>query len=260
MRALSVLDRAGGAAVAGLRITPTWSLGSRRALRLLERNGRVYLRMWILFVSGFFEPVFYLLSISVGISKLAGPVAGPGGLLISYTAFVAPALMAVSSMNGAVMDASFGVFFKLKFAKVYDAVLATPLGVPDIALGEIAWALKGFVSMTSSPAAAPRSTSGTFACLSVLPTRFISSSTVMPSTPRSPSLRQRSGGNSLERSISAARGAISLAAKSRTLSAVKRQVKVPEAFGRVCAGWPASSFVMIATGVSERRAAVRRER
>jgi len=139
--AQSVLDRAAGGAVSGLRVTPVWSLGSRRALRLLERNGRVYFRMWIIFVSGFFEPLFYLLSISVGISKLTGPVEGPGGHLISYTAFVAPALMAVSSMNGAVMDGSFGVFFKLKFAKVYDAVLATPMDSGDVALGEISWAV-----------------------------------------------------------------------------------------------------------------------
>lgn len=123
-----------------LRITPTWSLGSRRAVRLIERNGRVYMRMWIVFLSGFFEPLFYLLSISVGISKLAGPV-GVSGHLVTYTAFVAPALMAVSSMNGAVMDGSFGVFFKLKFAKVYDAVLATPLDSGDVALGEISWAV-----------------------------------------------------------------------------------------------------------------------
>lgn len=128
-------------AVTSLRIIPTWALGSRRAFRLVERNARVYFRMWVVFVSGFFEPLFYLLSISVGISKLAGPVTGPGGHLISYTSFVAPALMAVSSMNGAVMDGSFGVFFKLKFAKVYDAVLATPLRAEDVALGEISWAV-----------------------------------------------------------------------------------------------------------------------
>jgi lipooligosaccharide transport system permease protein len=138
---LEVGGEAASGAAAGLRITPLWSLGSRRALRLVERNARVYFRMWLMFVSGFFEPVFYLLSISVGISKLAGPVVGPGDRLISYTSFVAPALMAVSSMNGAVMDGSFGVFFKLKFAKVYDAVLATPLESGDVALGEITWAV-----------------------------------------------------------------------------------------------------------------------
>jgi lipooligosaccharide transport system permease protein len=44
-------------------------------------------------------------------------------------------------MNGAVFDSTFNVFFKLKYNKLYDAVLATPLGPVDIALGEIGWAL-----------------------------------------------------------------------------------------------------------------------
>jgi lipooligosaccharide transport system permease protein len=33
------------------------------------------------------------------------------------------------------------VFFKLKYGRLYDAMLATPLGPVDIALGEIGWAL-----------------------------------------------------------------------------------------------------------------------
>ena len=44
-------------------------------------------------------------------------------------------------MNGAVFDATFNVFFKLKYAKTYDSVLATPLGPRDVAVGEISWAL-----------------------------------------------------------------------------------------------------------------------
>ena len=128
-------------AALGLRIVPPVRLGGRRARHLLERNALAYRRMWIIFVSGFFEPLFYLLSVSVGISKLAGKVVGPDGRLITYTAFVAPALMAASAMNGAVMDGTFAVFFKLKFAKVYDAILATPLEADDVALGEISWAV-----------------------------------------------------------------------------------------------------------------------
>jgi lipooligosaccharide transport system permease protein len=124
----------------GLRVLPAW-MGTRRALHLLERNALAYRRMWLLFVSGFFEPLFYLLSITIGISRLAGTVAGPSGAPVSYTAFAAPALMASAAMNGAVMDGTFAVFFKLKFAKVYDAVLATPLDAPDVALGEISWAV-----------------------------------------------------------------------------------------------------------------------
>ena len=44
-------------------------------------------------------------------------------------------------MNGAIFDATFNIFFKLKYAKLYDAVLATPMRPRDIAVGEIAWAL-----------------------------------------------------------------------------------------------------------------------
>ena len=65
---------------------------------------------------------------------------GPDGRAIDYTAFVAPALLAASAMNGAVYDATFNIFFKLKYAKTYDAILSTPVGPGDIALGEIAWA------------------------------------------------------------------------------------------------------------------------
>jgi lipooligosaccharide transport system permease protein len=91
--------------------------------------------------SGFFEPLFYLLSIGLGIGGLIGTIPGPNGQPIPYELFVAPALLATSAMNGAIYDSTFNVFFKLNYEKTYDAVLATPLGVGDVALGEIAWAL-----------------------------------------------------------------------------------------------------------------------
>jgi lipooligosaccharide transport system permease protein len=65
----------------------------------------------------------------------------PSGRAIDYTAFVAPALLASSAMNGAVYDSTFNVFDKLKWKKIYDAILATPISAGDLALGEIAWAL-----------------------------------------------------------------------------------------------------------------------
>ena len=120
--------------------TPPLPLAGGRSWRLVERNLLVYRRIWLLIVSGFFEPVFYLLSLGVGIGSLVGTVAGPDGQAIDYTAFVAPALLASSAMNGAVYDSTMNVFFKLKYAKTYDAMLATPLGPADIAVGEITWA------------------------------------------------------------------------------------------------------------------------
>jgi lipooligosaccharide transport system permease protein len=87
------------------------------------------------------EPLFYQLSVGVGSSKLAGPITLASGATITYTAFIAPAMMASSAMNGAVYDATFNIFFKLKYAKLYDAVLATPMTTRDVAVGEITWAL-----------------------------------------------------------------------------------------------------------------------
>jgi lipooligosaccharide transport system permease protein len=123
-----------------LRITPPYLLGARRARRIVERNILVYRRGWIFFVSGFFEPFFYLLSIGVGLSKLVGPLP-LGGHPVAYTAYVAPGLLASAAMNGAVFDSTFNIFFKLKIAKTYDAMLSTPLAPTDIALGELSWAL-----------------------------------------------------------------------------------------------------------------------
>jgi lipooligosaccharide transport system permease protein len=116
-------------------------LGGRGSLHLLERHARVYRHTWTVLISGFFEPLFYLLSIGVGIGKLVGTVTGPGGHPVGFSSFVAPALLATSAMNGAVMDSTFNVFFRLKYAKLYDSALATPMRADEIALGEVGWAL-----------------------------------------------------------------------------------------------------------------------
>jgi len=53
------------------RVVPPVLFGGRRAARLVERNAMVYRRIWLILVSGFFEPLFYLLSIGVGVGELA---------------------------------------------------------------------------------------------------------------------------------------------------------------------------------------------
>jgi lipooligosaccharide transport system permease protein len=112
-----------------------------RARRLVQRNMLVYRHGWIVIVSGFFEPLFYLIGIGYGLGTIVGDVTLPNGQVVPYAAFVAPALLAQSTMNGAISETIFNVFFKLNFEKIYDAVLATPLGVGDIALGELMWAM-----------------------------------------------------------------------------------------------------------------------
>jgi lipooligosaccharide transport system permease protein len=116
-------------------------IGSRRSLRLIERNLLVYKHSWIVILSGFFEPLFYLLSIGFGLGALIGTIPGPGGEPISYQLFVAPALLASAAMNGAISEATFNFFFKLNYNKTFTSILSTPLSPGDVALGELMWAL-----------------------------------------------------------------------------------------------------------------------
>jgi lipooligosaccharide transport system permease protein len=122
------------------RILPAGLLG-KRSVHVVERNVLVYRRIWKIFLTGFLEPVLYLLSIGIGVGGLVGMVAGPGGHLVDYDVFVAPGLMAAAAMNGAVLDTTFNFFVRYKYAHTYDAMLATPLDVGDIAVGEVVWAL-----------------------------------------------------------------------------------------------------------------------
>ncbi|WP_417215995.1 ABC transporter permease [Arthrobacter sp.] len=100
-------------------------------------------------ISGFVEPVLYLLSMGIGLGALIGTVEGPGGTPISYAAYIAPALLTVSAMNGALYDSTINVFFKMNYAKLYQNMLYTSLGPLDVALGEIFLALlRGFLYAT----------------------------------------------------------------------------------------------------------------
>ncbi len=107
----------------------------------MERHALFYRHTWFVLASGVVEPLFYLLSIGIGVGEMVGSVHGPGGQQVSYLAFVAPALLASASMNGAMFDSTFNVFFRLKYEKFYAAALATPIQASEVALGEISWAV-----------------------------------------------------------------------------------------------------------------------
>ncbi len=120
-----------------LRIVPLEVLGrARRPQRMVERSVMFYRHAWMILVSGFFEPLLYLLSVQVGFAALVGEIV-VDGVTYDYAQFVAPALLAASAMNGAIFDATGNVFEKLRHTKLYDTVLATPMTAADVAVGEI---------------------------------------------------------------------------------------------------------------------------
>ena len=131
-----------------------YAFAGSRGLLLFERNLMVYRNTWMIIFSGVFEPLFYLFSMGIGLGHFVGKVPGPGGRLVDYSSYVAPALLASAAMNGAIYDAS-NVFWKMKYNKVYDAVLSTPIGPADVTVGETAWALfRGFLYAVSFMAVA----------------------------------------------------------------------------------------------------------
>lgn len=115
--------------------------GAREAVSLLVyRNFLAYRRAWTVFATGFLEPVLYLFSIGIGVGQIVHGFEF-NGEPIAYRDFVAPGMLAASAMNGALLDATFNFFFKLKYNKLFDQMLATPLSTLDVARGELSWSL-----------------------------------------------------------------------------------------------------------------------
>ncbi len=115
-------------------------VSTHRAWKLVQRNALAYKRYWIAFVTGFFELVFYLLAVGFGVGQFINGV-DYRWVTIDYKTFLAPGLLAAATLNGAVFDGFFSPFFKLNWMKTYDGIVTTPISIPDIAVGEITWAL-----------------------------------------------------------------------------------------------------------------------
>jgi lipooligosaccharide transport system permease protein len=106
------------------------------ALRVWQRNATLFRRGWKRFVlPNFLEPVLYLFAIGLGLGLYVGEQIGG----IPYIDYIAPGLAASSAMYGAVFELTFNVFVKLRFHKIYDAAITTPVEPEDVALGELLW-------------------------------------------------------------------------------------------------------------------------
>jgi lipooligosaccharide transport system permease protein len=121
------------------RVAPQSLVSPHRAFKLIRRNVLAYKHHWIAFVSGFFETLFYLVAVGFGVGQFIDKVPFAGAR-IEYAAFLAPGLLAASTLNGAIFDGFFTPFFKLNWMKTYDGIVTTPVSIPDIALGEVVWA------------------------------------------------------------------------------------------------------------------------
>ena len=112
---------------------------SWRFIRVWQRNWDVYVRTWkINFIPPILEPVFYLLAFGAGLGYLVGQITWEGKT-VSYAAFIAPGLLAVNIMQNSFFETTYASFVRMYYQKTFDAILATPLNLEEVILGEIVW-------------------------------------------------------------------------------------------------------------------------
>ncbi|MFA5553818.1 MAG: ABC transporter permease [Phycisphaerae bacterium] len=89
----------------------------------------------------FLEPLLFLAGVGLGLSKYVTQTMEG----LAYIEFLGTGLLMTSAMFTASFECTFGTFIRLEFEKVYDSMLASPLTVNNLIIGEILWAAsKGF--------------------------------------------------------------------------------------------------------------------
>ncbi|RYF09403.1 MAG: ABC transporter permease, partial [Deltaproteobacteria bacterium] len=112
---------------------PSW----RAAVRVWRRSIYIYRRTWALnLLPNFFEPVFYLVGMGIGLGGYVGEIHG-----MRYQDYLAPALVVSNAINGASFETTYNLYVKIHFNKTYEAIVATPINMVDAMLGELLWAV-----------------------------------------------------------------------------------------------------------------------
>lgn len=112
-------------------------LSFRHAWSIWRRNATLYRRTWKLTIlPNFFEPVFYLTAIGIGVGAYISDIGG-----MRYIEFLTPGMLAVAAMHGASFEVTYNVYVRIHFEKAYDGILTTPVGPDDILIGEVLWSM-----------------------------------------------------------------------------------------------------------------------
>jgi lipooligosaccharide transport system permease protein len=115
---------------------PPMDVSWRGSWAMVQRNRDVYLKTWKTnFLPPLLEPLLYLLSMGFGVGALVREIGG-----VSYAQFIAPAILAITMMQGAFFETTYNSFVRMYFQKTWDAVTATPTSIDDVLWGEIVWA------------------------------------------------------------------------------------------------------------------------
>jgi len=107
----------------------------RRAFRVWQRHLTVYTKLYkSSFALNFAEPILYLTAMGLGLGAFVKEING-----VPYINFIAPGIIASSSMFAAIYECTYGTYVRIVFQKTFDAILATPVNIDDLTAGEMIW-------------------------------------------------------------------------------------------------------------------------
>jgi len=108
-----------------------------------RRNATVFSKhITVNLVPPFLEPLLYLGAIGFGIGMFVEDVLG-----MPFVTFVAPGIFAGSVMLASFFECAYGTYVRMYYQKTFDAILATPVTLKEIIIGEILWgATRGLIS------------------------------------------------------------------------------------------------------------------
>lgn len=107
----------------------------KRAMRVWQRHWTVYTKLYkTSFALNFAEPALYLVAMGLGLGTFVKDIHG-----VPYIKYIAPGIIASSSVFAAVYECTYGTYIRMTFQKTFDAILATPINLADLVAGELIW-------------------------------------------------------------------------------------------------------------------------
>lgn len=148
---------------------------SWRFVKVWRRNLWTYRRIWkVSFLTPLLEPLFFVAAFGLGLSGFVGDIAY-GGRHFDYPTFIAPGLVATAMMNNAFFETTYASFVRMYYQKTFDGMLATPLSLEEIMIGEIVWSATKSVVAASlmSTVLAILGLVNPISVVSLIPTAFV---------------------------------------------------------------------------------------
>jgi len=107
----------------------------KRAFRVWQRHFTVYTKLYkSSFALNFAEPILYLTAMGLGLGAFVTDIKG-----MPYINYIAPGIIASSSMFAAIYECTYGTYVRIVFQKTFEAILATPVGINELIAGEMIW-------------------------------------------------------------------------------------------------------------------------